>query len=409
MKILVVNLHSSKNLGDEAILRSTLYLITNNIKNSQITLVANDPQSWNNFQNCKVIPSFINLTTSALNKFSFNYLQMFALFINLLISFFPLSNRINNRFFDVIKSIKEADLVLSCGGGNFYSNSFWGTTLFLNCISIIFAGLSKKRIIFLPQSFGPIKMNFHKNYLKAALHFSEIILVRERKSIDFLNSMNIDSSKIELIPDLAFLLTRLSVFQTTKTPEEIPTKLRIGLSIMNRSGQVRDFKKQDEYESSIVSFLEEFLKKNGGEIHIFVQCHGPSSDQNDITISKRIFRKVKRHSLDVYLRNKFNDSFELSNELAKMDLIIATRMHTAIFGLTNYVPTITIGYQYKSQGLMDLFNLNEFFISINDINLQTIEDKFYLALRNKNEIINDLRKLVPCIQDNIIKRFSSLI
>jgi colanic acid/amylovoran biosynthesis protein len=409
LKIIIVNLHSSKNLGDEAILRSTLYLISKNIKNSQITLVANDPQSWFYFNNCKIIPSFINLSISDLNKFTINFRLMVVLLINLLISFFPLSNRINNRYFDVIKTVKEADLVFSCGGGNFYSNSLLGVPLLLNCLIIIFAGLNKKRIIFLPQSFGPFKKKFHKNYLRAAFYFSEKILVREKKSIDFLDSMNIDFSKTELVPDLAFLLTKLSNYESSDQIVEKPTNLKIGLTIMNRGEQIENFKFQNEYEKSIESFLEEFLKKNNGEIYFFVQCYGPSNDQNDNTISKRIYEKVKQYSARVYLRNHFTNSFDLSNELAKMDLIIATRMHTAIFGLINYVPTITIGYQHKSQGLMNLFNLNEYFISINDINLYSIEEKFYLVLRNKNEIISDLRKQVPYVQRNIVEKFRYII
>lgn len=409
MKILIVNLHSSKNLGDEAILRSTLYLISKNVKDSQITLVANDPQSWFDFNDCKTIPSFINLSIKDFNKFSFSFLQIFVLLINLLISFFPFTNKINNRFFTVIRSVKSADLILSCGGGNFYSNSFFGISLLLNCLIIIFAGLNKKRIIFLPQSFGPIKKKFHKYYLKASFYFSKKILVREKKSVDFLNSIKVDNSKIELIPDLAILLTRFSKIVSSDLTEVIPTNLRIGLTIMNRSEQIKDFKKQDKYEKSIESFLEKCLKKNSVEIHFFVQCYGPSHDQNDDTISKKIFENIKRYHKDVYFRNNFNNSIDLSNELAKMDLIIATRMHTAIFGLINYVPTITIGYQHKSQGLMDLFNLHEFFISIDEINLRIIEEKFSLALKNKKVIINGLQKLVPYVQGNIIEKFNTLI
>lgn len=401
MNILIVNLHSSKNLGDEAILRSTISLISIKYPNSQVTLVANDPDSWDGFNQHKVLPSFIRLTIDNINKFSFNTIKIFWLIINLILSFSGLSKKMSNNFSETIRSIKDAELVLSCGGGNFYSNSFLGVPLFLNCLIIIFAGLNKKKIIFLPQSFGPIKKNFHKLYIKKALTFADKILVREKKSIEFLNSINVRSEKIILVPDLAMNMTRILRTGLQEQKNINPDRIRIGLTIMNRANQDKSFTNQFEYEESIEVCLLDCLSKRQIDIFLFVQCFGPSNDQDDTLVTRKIYNKLKTITQNVYIKENFKNSIELTKELATMDIIIATRMHTAIFGLINCIPTITIGYQHKAQGLMELFNLNTLFILINEVNPNNLEFAFQHALRNRNEIIEKLGILIPDIQAQI--------
>jgi len=408
MKILIVNLHSSKNLGDEAILRATIYLLSNRYQDLDITLMANDPESWSHFNSCKVIPSFIRLSINNFNDFAFNYYYLFLLFLNLIVGVLPFFKKINNKYTEPIQKIKKADLIFSCGGGNFYSNSFIGLPLLLNCLIILYSGLWKKRIIFLPQSFGPLKKKFHQLYIKMALHFSERIFVRENKSFEFIKSLGINDPKVEFMPDLAIYLTKVTqIYNDSPSLKEFG-KIKIGFSLMDRSQQDKNFSNQESYESSIVLFVEELLNGINAEVHFFIQSYGPTNDQNDNFVSLRIFDKIMVNPKNVYIRNDFHDSLRYLNELKEMDIIIATRMHTAILGLISYIPVITIGYQHKSLGLMELLNLQEYFIEINHLDNMKINACYEQIIKNRKQIIETIENNVLTLQNRIFEKIMSL-
>lgn len=401
MNIVIVNLHSAKNLGDDAILRSTLFLVRKKYPESIITLMANDPESWKKFKDCKTIGSFTNLVIKNNKEYKISLSKLIFLLINLLFGFFGITSSLKNDFENTITVLKKADLVLSCGGGNFYSNSIFGVPFLLNCLAIISAGLFKKRIIFLPQSFGPTRTWFQNKILKYALSFSELIYVRESNSIKFLESLKISSNILFYVPDLALIIKEtFTNWDEKKLKNE--RDIRLGLTIIDRASQDKRFEYQADYEASLLYFLNNFLSEKGGEIHFFVQAYGPTDDQNDKTITTKFYEILKKSSNKVYLWDNFCSSSSLLQELSKMDFLIATRMHTTIFGLINFIPTIMIGYQHKSQGLMDLFNLEDYFLSINQLDAENINKRFINLILNKENIIENLETQIPFFQNQII-------
>ena len=104
--------------------------------------------------------------------------------------------------------------------------------------------------------------------------------------------------------------------------------------------------------------------------------------------------------------NKYKESLKLIEDLSKMDFIIASRMHTAIFGMINKIPSILIGYQSKAKGLYDMFELENYYIPIENIDLQILQEKILYALENYRiyeEILNQrTQKLKITIEDSIL-------
>ena len=60
MDILIVNVHSALNLGDEGIMRSTLALLREAYPGASITVAANDPESWQRYSRISVVDSMCN-------------------------------------------------------------------------------------------------------------------------------------------------------------------------------------------------------------------------------------------------------------------------------------------------------------------------------------------------------------
>ena len=65
MNILILNVHSALNLGDDAIMHATLRGLQDLYPTATITVAANDPDSWRKFKRVRVVGS---LTTWVVDR-----------------------------------------------------------------------------------------------------------------------------------------------------------------------------------------------------------------------------------------------------------------------------------------------------------------------------------------------------
>lgn len=404
MNVLIINLHSALNLGDEAIMQETLHLLKKKYPESKIALMANYPDSWNLYDDIDVFPSFYHYAISLKNSQHKIY-EFFKCLLKLL-SNLPKKERclMGDKYSSTINAIKCADIIFSCGGGNYYANSFFCAGFLFNVLSLIYVGIQKKTIIMLPQSFGPFRYKIHYLILKFALKFPKKIFVRENISYELLKHMGISEKKIDVLPDLTFALS--CDFKNKGQGLEKNHKCKIGITIINRRAQYKGFLDQESYQNSLIKSIRMLLEKFNASIYLFVQCYGPTDDQNDNTITQSIYNECREYSNRIFLMNKYKESLKLIEDLSKMDFIIASRMHTAIFGMINKIPSILIGYQSKAKGLYDMFELENYYIPIENIDLQILQEKILYALENYRiyeEILNQrTQKLKITIEDSIL-------
>jgi len=402
LNILIINLHSALNLGDEAILRKSLDLLKIRYPEATFSLMANHPQTWALYNENIIVPSFIKITkqNNVFNSIIRLLRLVFILLLDIINIKFPISQ---NDISKTIESVNQANIIFSCGGGNFYSNSFIALDLMLNILCLIYSGIKKKRLIMLPQSFGPFNNRFHTYLLKFGLKFSSLIFTRDIISEKLLKEIKVPSSKVELLPDLAFAIG--------KSKDDMKKKLKslkIGVTRIEREKQYHGFKNQIGYLEELINTLIYLSKFKNASIFLFVQCYGPSPDQNDNIITKLIYQDLKSQNVDAHLKNFYQESTTIIRDLSRMDLLIASRMHTAIFGITNYVPTLLIGYQPKAKGLFTMLGLENYYVSIEDIKENTIKNKVLDLLENNPFFIRKLKDQIPMMKYNITERITNL-
>lgn len=391
MNILITNLHSAKNLGDDAIMVATLDGLRQIYPGARITAAANDPESWRKFRELSVVPSLCSwFGDCRLGAYrSKIYLWPFYL---LLLAFSIVIYRIfRYRFLfgssekrRLLSSYYDSDLVLSCGGGNFYANKRVSPSLIFGLMAIALPiGLGKK-VIMLPQSIGPITGNSQRCFSKWVFKRVDMIMVRENRSYDFLeNVLSIDKN-ILLLKDLAFCLP-------VSFPESSNWEsLEVGITIMNRAAQKSNFSNQDAYEKAIIEVSSKLHREYGASITLFSQCSGPSPDQDDRTIVQKIYKEFHQRGVPVNIRTDFANALDLRQAYQSMDLLIATRMHTAILAFGVGTPVVLIGYQPKSCGMMEDLDLGEFCIEIDQIDTELLYSIVKKALEQRKELQNKI-------------------
>lgn len=302
----------------------------------------------------------------------------------------------------LLSAYYSADLVLSCGGGNFYAHRPASPAFFWALVTLAFAIALGKQVAMLPQSVGPIEGRLQRTLARAVLGRVPVIMLREPISLAFVRDvLNIEPDRLHLLPDLAFDLPPLPA---ARTEPELPPgfNMTIGFTVIDRGSQHQGFSRQDLYEQSLMEVLKRLGRDYGAALHLFVQCYGPSPDQDDRLVSRRIYGRLCQQLPGIALHDGFQDASAVQEAMAQMDLVIASRMHTGIFALTNGTPIVLIGYQPKALGMIAAFDLEAYHCAIESVTPEALNMLVDRALENRTwlrrQITQRLGEMKPLLE-----------
>lgn len=401
MNILILNVHSALNLGDDAIMYSTLQSLGEKYPEAQITVAANDPDSWSKYHKIKVVSALCTWVANCrLGLWRENFVLTPFVILSLIFSS-ALFRLFGKKIYigsqskrNLLEAYYNTDLVLSCGGGNFYAHRELSPGFVWNLLAIGFAIGLGKRVIMLPQSIGPIEHRWQRSLARLVLNRVDRIMIREPESEQYVKSTLKLSKKPVLIPDLAFGLPSVEA----KLPDDIPllgNRPRIGVTMIDRGQQNPNFPEQGTYEDAICSLLIRLSQEKSAAIFLISQCYGPSPDQDDRHVTHHIYERLKDQIQHLFILDNFNDALEVKSAIAEFDFVIGTRMHTGIFALSSEVPVILIGYQPKACGMMDFFGLPQYCCNIEEVSIEELE-----------RLVNDLFVDFASVRDKITTNLS---
>lgn len=339
MKVILIN-SVPINTGDEALLLGTINALdqkhayyelevwTNNLelanKNTTNIDLYHDLE-YHIFDRSK----WINLAKRALFKFKFFRLYIYLKFLQ----------SKNERL--AIEKLGQADMILSSAGG--YFTDYYNCSDRLTTLNII-NSLGKK-IILLPQSFGPFWKKRSIEQLKYTLANIPQIYTRESISTDMLQSIGINHSIS--CPDLAFNLPTVHKSRDTSTLD----------IIMNFRGRKKDALEDQSYTKAI-SIITYLLSKKKVTITLVSTCQGIEGYVDDSTLSQRIKANFKNDPR-VKVTGQRLDYQSYRDYIQDYDLYIGMRLHGALLSMLSNIPAFCIGYEHKSVGIYTDMGIEE--------------------------------------------------
>jgi colanic acid/amylovoran biosynthesis protein len=394
-KILIINVHSSRNLGDAALLNVALQQLYDSFSASKITICMDDPESHHG--NEKVIDSIVAWTHPK-NKdgtVSWNYWHLIEL---LPTSIIPLVSQqwLGTAIFaftpknlrPIVDAYISADIVVSGPGGFLYSSGR-GISLLVTVYSIFMAVFARKPVYIFPQSIGPLKQPCQKPIIHWLLNRVRIVMVREPLSYKLVLTLGVDQSKIHLLPDMAFAIPKADKTVGAEWLGEKGIALQnkeplLGMTIINWGKQHKGFELQGEYETACAAAVEWFVKSTGGKVILFPQVFGPYLSQDDRIPARRVANQFPELAKSIIVVEQ-----PLALELLKsiyswMDIFIGTRMHSNIFSLCEGVPVIMIGYLPKTRGLAEMLGIEEWYLDINQVSGNALSERLQQLWTRKN-------------------------
>lgn len=378
MKILVVNLHSSANAGDDALTQETVRQLREAFAGASLTLAMNDPDSYEG--PAATVGSFMTWFKQggrwrwAATPFLF-LMSLITLLAYRLVG--PTVLRLApSRYRPLLRAYLEADLVVSSAGNFLYSSGFWGLPFFIAIYTMAFAVVAGKRLYNMPQTVGPLRRWWEKLLVRWIVHRMPLFLIRDAISQRQLQEIGAWHAGCRLAPDLAFALRPAArgrgeqlLRRSGVDPDARPL---LGVTLINWGAQARQFRRQEAYETAVAAAARAFLARYGGRCVLFAQVRGPATADDDIVPARRVHSLLADLAGAVTLVEEEATTADLKAAYGCMDLFMGTRLHSNIFALTEHVPAITIQYQPKTRGVMRMLGLEEWVIDIEEVNEENL-------------------------------------
>jgi colanic acid/amylovoran biosynthesis protein len=405
MNILLLNAHSPQNAGDLAILQQSLACLRAACPGAAITVAVNDDDRQGMPAGAAYVASLSRwlMRVGPTGDWGWHKLLAPAYAAWLLLA--ALLHRLARRRLmprdaerrRLMHAYYDADLVAVIGGGHLYARHALNIAFLWLWLGLALALLLEKPLILLPQSFGPLPGRLQRGLLRWLLDRSAFVAAREYRSLRFLAEIGLRRRAL-VLPDMAFGMPAAAGSAASPLVEQTLSGANqplIGLTLLDWGAQNPRFRNQRGYEEAILALIGHLQRCYGATIVLFAQSYGPIAAQDDRRIARRI---AAGSPAAVALIDAALSPAELQAAYSRLDLLVATRMHSAIFALSAGVPALAIGYLHKSAGIMEMLGLERHVLDIDTIDAARLCAAFDRLWKERAAVRERLAARIPAMR-----------
>jgi len=359
-KICILGSFSGKNKGDDIILAGIVKSFTKLYKTPQLYLITKRPNYFKNFDS-RVIP-----IKSRISLFSFN----------------------------TFKYCAKSDLLLITQSNLFSYKLF---NLFYNRVLIYFIIVQlnkiffRKKIILFFAGIGPIKSRFSEFLVKKIVKSADYIILRERKSKEYLKKWEIAEYHVAADIALSVDVKNKNWLSVKKLKTSSKNKTVIGVNISKYTGQ---FSNQSTSRNKLFESFEKAYKSS--YYYVFMP-----SCQDDIRITHELisYLKLKQNQYQIAEDISYQEYVSLQTNC---DYFIGTRMHSLIMSLISQTPFIGINYHPKVKDFMEIAGVPEYLIDFGNLDLnEKIKQISMHSSKVKKQLHFSITKHRKCINKEL--------
>ena len=255
----------------------------------------------------------------------------------------------------------QIDIVLDAGGFQF-SDQWPVTEDKLSERRRYYSSFTKKnrKIVFLPQAFGPFKLPLSQQLIKTVYSVADLIYSRDKESYSNLISLFPDSNKIKIAPDFT-CLSKDDNHVSVVLPKNYVVLIPNVRMVTHTTQEV-----SDNYFCFLYEISEFLISKE--ETLVYLNHEG----NDDL---KLLMRLNERLSSRVLILSGL-DAIEVKRVIGEAKLLISSRFHGAVSGLIQCVPTLCTSWSHKYFELLKEHGCESSLLSINnlDYSKRTIMD-----------------------------------
>jgi polysaccharide pyruvyl transferase WcaK-like protein len=306
----------------------------------------------------------------------------------------------------VMDHLAGADQLLIVGTGALddFGASPWNSPawLFRWCRGAKRVGASLK---FVAVGAGPIHNTVNRFLMTRAVRMSDGRSYRDKVSRDFLGRLGIDVSSDPVVPDLAFGLP----YDQARMDASIGTGPRtIGVGLMGYFGWSADATRGRETYQQYIGKMTRFVRwllSKGYDVRLLI---------GEIPTDDEAVRDVKNAGAaagDVAGRlfaERITSLDTLLSEIARTDLVVASRYHNVVFALALGRPVVSVGYAAKFNALMGDVGMSAYCQDLEKLDVDRLMAQFEELSRRHAEAAETIRSRTEKFRCEVDALYDSL-
>lgn len=325
----------------------------------------------------------------------------------------------------LLREINNSDLIIDFSGDVYGDNANFRQFLEANT-EIIFAKMLNKPVVSLIGSPGPFKPKWRRLLAKNVMNQVDLITNREAISTEKLKHIGVNQDKVITTACPAFLFEarkERDVQEVLEREGVLPkNKPLVGMIICGWNMPKPPFSKVPREEEELIPFAQfiNFILSNY-DVNLLLMSHQNRTDENGnlirgndhaiISQLSKILEK-KYNCMDrVITLNGLYDAATSKAIIGCCDVLISGRIHGAVGGLSQCIPTMIIDYghepkAHKLNGFAQLIGIEEYVSDPNDPD--DMITKFTKMWNNQNDIKQHLNVKIPEIKEKAKHNFTLL-
>ncbi len=252
----------------------------------------------------------------------------------------------------------------------------------------LLAKLNGRKLIFASVGAGPLYGVAGRWLVRAALWCADFRSYRDVSTRECLGRTGLDVTGDPIYPDLAFGLSNATAVDRDRRTGRNGGRPVVGLGLMADAGRYRTADPHAEthrhYLDSLAG-LAAWLVANGYDVRLLI---GDISEDRNVTGEFRaLLAKILPPQHADRVVDEPIDSFEgLLSQIAKTDLVVATRFHNVVLALLRNKPTISISFHHKCESLMRAMGLTDYCLDIDGLTAEMLVERFRDLAANAVEL-----------------------
>lgn len=276
-----------------------------------------------------------------------------------------------------IKALKEADLLISGGGGllqDTYPTKFLFGPLPYYLLIVLLGKLTKTKVMFFSQGIGPVTSRWGKFLMWALANRADFITVRDEASKQLLHELGVTKPETVVTADIVFAFRPE---EETKAYDSLPLKgdERI-IAVAPRPW----FEHEEAYIEKLAWTLDRLIEERD-VTPVFVPMEPPY----DSNTSREVMKRMTHHDRVHLLGEQFTPN-ELFNFIRMSDLTIGLRLHALIFAALSHVPHIGLSYDPKVESFLKRSGMWEYSFPLGQFTKEQLLEQALYVLDHEEEM-----------------------
>lgn len=248
------------------------------------------------------------------------------------------------KWLDVLKTITSSD-VLVFGGGSLLQDVTSTRSLDYYLIIARLGLWFRKKVYFMAQGIGPLKLDASKKKVAKTLNKVSLITVRDSDSKQKLLDMGIVEPRIEITADMVFSLYRNEIERSFghKLLERNQIDVSENAKLVGIS--VRHWKNLTQYKKKIAELVDALMDK--GFQALFIPFHFP----DDVGCARDVAKQMNH---EPYILKDECTTLEMLGVLSSLDVFVGMRLHGLVMASVMGIPSVGISYDPKIEAAIEM-------------------------------------------------------